>query len=351
MNGDLISIIVPIYKVELYLEKCLESILNQTYKNIEIILVDDESPDNCGVICDRYKEIDERIRVIHKKNGGLSDARNAGLKISKGKYILFVDSDDYLQIDLLENVYKYIVANDLDLVCFNYSTVNENYEKGESCILDIEDRIYSLNSDIEFKKYLIKNIYSYKDGVEAWNKLYKASIIKDNELKFTYNNEIFAEDLLFNLSYLIHVKSVGTISNSYYNYLLRESSIMGQPKKDLFIRYKTLFLRLEEYWNKYNRDTKSLISLGYFIWLISTIKIKLNEDIERKMLLNEFKQVSESEFFIKKRNEILLFKSVKQYIKFNPKKLKHAALIYTIALLCFIKQENLVVNIIDRYIK
>lgn len=96
-ENPLISVIVPIYKVEKYLQKCVQSIINQTYKNLEIILVDDGSPDNCGIICDKLAERDDRIRVIHKKNGGLSSARNAGIEIANGEYIGFVDSDDYIE--------------------------------------------------------------------------------------------------------------------------------------------------------------------------------------------------------------------------------------------------------------
>lgn len=102
----LISIIVPIYNVELYLEKCIESIINQTYKNLEIILVDDGSTDSCGKICDEYAKKDNRIKVIHKINGGLSDARNKGMEIAKGKYIGFVDGDDYVASDMYETLYK-----------------------------------------------------------------------------------------------------------------------------------------------------------------------------------------------------------------------------------------------------
>ena len=110
----LISIIVPIYNVELYLEKCIESIINQTYKNLEIILVDDGSTDSCGKICDEYAKKDNRIKVIHKINGGLSDARNKGMEIAKGKYIGFVDGDDYVASDMYETLYKFSVKNSLD---------------------------------------------------------------------------------------------------------------------------------------------------------------------------------------------------------------------------------------------
>ena len=105
---DLITVVVPVYKVEKYIDRCVTSIINQSYKNLEIILVDDGSPDNCGKICDDYARKDERIKVIHKENGGLSDARNAGINIAKGKYITFIDSDDYIKYDYVEFLYNNI---------------------------------------------------------------------------------------------------------------------------------------------------------------------------------------------------------------------------------------------------
>ena len=101
-RGDLITIVIPVYKVEKYLEKSINSVINQTYQNLEIILVDDGSPDNCPQICEKYAKKDNRIKVIHKENGGLSDARNAGIDIAKGKYITFIDSDDYVTDDYVE---------------------------------------------------------------------------------------------------------------------------------------------------------------------------------------------------------------------------------------------------------
>ena len=108
MLQPLISVIVPCYNVEEYLPKCIESILNQTYRNLEILLVDDGSPDNCGRICDEYAAKDSRIRIIHKKNGGLSDARNAALDVMTGEYVTFIDSDDYVSDDYVEYLYKII---------------------------------------------------------------------------------------------------------------------------------------------------------------------------------------------------------------------------------------------------
>ena len=114
-NNPKISVIVPVYKVEKYLDKCVESIVNQTYKNLEIILVDDGSPDNCPAMCDEWAEKDERIRVIHKENGGLADARNAGMDIATGDYIGFVDSDDWIEPNMYEVLLKNALKYDADI--------------------------------------------------------------------------------------------------------------------------------------------------------------------------------------------------------------------------------------------
>ena len=112
----LISVIVPIYNVEKYLDRCVDSIINQTYKNLEIILVDDGSPDNCPQMCDDYAKKDSRIKVVHKENGGLSDARNVGMEVATGEYVSFIDSDDYISLDFYETLLETIVDNDSDIV-------------------------------------------------------------------------------------------------------------------------------------------------------------------------------------------------------------------------------------------
>lgn len=130
MSKDpLISVIVPVYHVEKYLTKCVDSICSQTYDNLEIILVDDGGDDMCPSICDEYKKIDSRIKVIHKKNGGLSDARNAGLDIATGQYLYFVDSDDYIDDHTIEFLYASIVANGSDIAVCEYVRVSEDGEK------------------------------------------------------------------------------------------------------------------------------------------------------------------------------------------------------------------------------
>lgn len=341
MNNKLVSVIVPIYNVEKYLARCIESIIRQTYTNIEIILVNDGSTDNCGEICKHYAHKDKRIKIVEKKNGGLSDARNAGLKIATGEYVIFVDSDDYIEEELISDTYSKIVENDADICYFNYNQVDEQGNLIEKNILNFEDELLLIEEG-KTDEYLVTCFFTYKHGIEAWDKMYKMKIIRDNGLTFTYNHEIFAEDLLFNLCYLIHVRRIVALNISYYNYVIRSDSIMGLPKKDLFKRYLELFTRLELYWNDNNSNMNDLISLGYFIWLITTFKIRFNENVKLRNISREFKSISGTKKFKKMRNDILSRKILIKYIKLCPQKRKHAVLLYIIALLCFFRCEYLV---------
>lgn len=130
---ELVSIVVPVYKVEQYLDQCVQSIRNQTWKELEIILVDDGSPDQCGEMCEGYKAQDQRIVVIHKPNGGLGDARNEGAKAARGKYLLFVDSDDHIAEDLVEKTIKAARETDSDIVLFDYYYVENGKTERRSC--------------------------------------------------------------------------------------------------------------------------------------------------------------------------------------------------------------------------
>ena len=165
MKNDLISIIIPVYKVEKYLEKCIESVLKQTYTNLQIILVDDGSPDNCGKICDEYAKKDSRIEVIHKINGGLSDARNVGINRANGRYIGFVDSDDYIKEDMYEKLINLIKEYNADVSICNLYDVFD----GKEYVRNKDNGIHEYSRIDILKEILLdKNIQSY-----AWNKLYK----------------------------------------------------------------------------------------------------------------------------------------------------------------------------------
>lgn len=168
----LISVIVPIYKVESYLNRCIDSIINQTYKNLEIILVDDGSPDRCGEICDNYAKLDSRIRVIHKINGGLSSARNAGLKIAKGDYIGFVDSDDYIKTDMYENLINACIMNECHVSGVRYERRYQNGLKEDSLTVITDN---SLKSSEEYFRELLLHV----GDVSVCTKLFEKSILEN----------------------------------------------------------------------------------------------------------------------------------------------------------------------------
>ncbi len=227
--NEKVSVIIPIYKVEQYIRRCIDSVLAQTYHNLEIILVDDGSPDNCPLICDEYAKLDQRIKVIHKPNGGLSDARNAGLKIFTGDYVYFFDGDDYIENNLIEIALQNAVTTSADLVIFNYYRVDEydnllstsNFRIG---IYEIED-----HNRVD---YIVNTLAKYTVGWEAWNRLYKADIIREHHLFFWDNRIIFAEDFGFSLNFALHVKRISCISDVLYYYLIRENSIMSTAVKE-----------------------------------------------------------------------------------------------------------------------
>lgn len=219
MKKPIISIIVPIYKVEKYLEHCVNSILNQTVKDIEVILVDDGSPDNCGAICDELAKIDNRIRVIHKPNGGLSDARNAGIDIAEGKYIGLVDSDDYIAPTMYEKLLKALEENDADAsMCYACNIYDDDMEFvackiGEVEVFDGED--------------ILDALFSKKLNNFAWNKLYKRELF--NNIRYPFGK--IYEDLFTTYKIFGNCKRVALDSSQMYYYRIRRDSIMGKARK------------------------------------------------------------------------------------------------------------------------
>ena len=182
----LISVIIPIYDVQGYIRKCIDSVIKQTYKNIEIILVDDGSPDNCGLICDEYAKKYERIIVIHKKNGGLSSARNAGLDICKGEYVTFIDSDDYVHERYIEELTYMLENNKVDI------SIANRYEVEDECVE--KNTYYSGIQKIMNSEELLMEFFNNRIPHEAWGKLYKKELF--NNCKYEDGLRIF-EDLKF----------------------------------------------------------------------------------------------------------------------------------------------------------
>lgn len=217
--NSLVSIIVPVYKVERYLRKCVESIQNQTYKTIEIILVDDGSPDNCGKICDELANGDKRIKVIHQDNGGLATARNSGLAHAlngglapQKHYVMFADSDDTIDSRMVGTLVEMLESGDYDMSICGHRIVKE----GEALLeCEIENN-RPLN-----KEELWSEVFGHLNNA-AWNKLYKAELIGD--LRFPVGI-IHGEDLIFNIQYITRCNNAILTKTQFYNYLKRSDSI------------------------------------------------------------------------------------------------------------------------------
>ena len=220
--GKKVSVIVPIFKVEQYLEECLNSLINQSYRNIEIILVDDGSPDSCAEICNRYAATDGRILVIHKENGGLSDARNAGLDKASGEYVLFIDSDDYVADDMVKKLYALAENNSADIAVCYFQRV---YEDGYREAIVEPTKIKELYNP----KDLLKELYTTRNSpiaFVAWNKLYKRSLFMEHDIRYPKGK--YHEDTFITYRLLYHATSVAVVKEPLYFYRIRGGSIMTE---------------------------------------------------------------------------------------------------------------------------
>lgn len=251
-----VSIIVPIYNVEKHLPRCVESLINQTLKNIEIILVDDESPDNCAVLCDKYAENDCRIKVVHKKNEGLGYARNSGLSVATGEYVAFVDSDDYVDIDAFEKLYDVAKKENVDIVW-----ADKYNEKSNGDIMNkldyspIRPGKYQKEEVLEGLLYPQFGMLPHEGGnkyvsCSSCTNLYKMSVIRNNQIWFDSERECISEDMFFNLKFLINAQSAYVIHYKYYHYVVNDKSLTHVYRADRFdkeiIFYKECINRLEK---------------------------------------------------------------------------------------------------------
>ena len=214
-----ISVIVPVYNVEKYLDRCVESIVNQTYKNLEIILVDDGSSDNCPQLCDEWTQRDERIKAVHKQNGGLADARNAGLEIAAGDYVGFIDADDYIDLDMFECLIGCAVEKDADISGCFYRKIGSNYvdELGSDYTVKVFD------SDEYLCEYYRKNVLYFS----CCNKIYRRELVGDT--RFSPEAGL-CEDGCFNYEVSKKAKTVVMLNKPMYNYILRDTSLTNNKK-------------------------------------------------------------------------------------------------------------------------
>lgn len=281
MSEPLISVIVPVYNVEKYLDRCVKSIVEQTYQNIEILLMDDASPDNCGKICDKWAEKDSRIRVYHLPHGGISATRNAGLKESRGEYISFVDSDDYICSDMICSAYSNMKKYDANMVIFDF--LNFYGETAEN----ITER--NKNVGIISQEQVLYKMYGKRADIIylAWNKLYKRNLfdgIRYPEGRI-YEDNAVAHKLIEKCSVIVYDE------NQYYMRQMRADSIMGKSNNSFKPQNMQILYAMKErcelYRNLDNRAIVAMVYAQYFHTLIdsayNTVYVLKSNDICNKL--------------------------------------------------------------------
>ncbi len=254
-----VSVIVPVYKVEPFLHCCVDSVLSQTFSDFELILVDDGSPDSCGAICDEYAAQDSRVRVVHKQNGGVSEARNTGLNLAVGEYISFLDSDDYMQPELLQTAVE-TMDTGLDLVVFRYCRFCEG-EMPQAVPFE-KYGLIQLTEEAERADFIVKDLLTYQVGWEVWNRVFRRDLIQAYGLRFPDQGMAFtgfAEDLYFNLCYCAHVRKLIVLDKCLYNYRIHSGSVMHQnEKKRNLNRFNELSKAVLQYYQQFD-DCQMLV--------------------------------------------------------------------------------------------
>ena len=296
-----ISVIVPIYAVVEYLDECVESLLRQSYKNLEIILVDDGSPDNCGFMCDSYAAEYLQIKVIHKENGGLSDARNAGLKASTAEYVLFVDSDDFLEPTMIETLYVNLINYNADIsVC----GINKAYSDGRRVPNQGKEDVVLLD-----KFQATKNLYTFDSyGVGVWNKLFKRELL----LIEGFPVGKLSEDYFVMFKYFMAAQNVVDDSTPLYNYRQREQSITKKKRTNI-----GMYEGIEKYY-KFTRDVPELEDSGTHAIVFGSLatynNIMKNKDYTelvpdlKKTISENYKQAMRYESCSNRKLQLFIFK-------------------------------------------
>lgn len=298
MINSKISIIVPVYNVERYLRKCLDSLINQTYKNIEIICVNDGSTDNSLDILNEYANKDKRIIVVNKKNGGISDARNVGISKVSGEYMMFVDSDDWVDLETCEKSLDAMNKYSVDVVLYSYVREFDNKSLpkiifNEDCYFNIDDtrnklyrRLFGLYGEE------LKQPENADAIVTVWGKLYKSKLIIDNDIKFIDVKTVGScEDGLFNIEVFHYVKTTYFINKTYYHYRKENISFTSLYRNDLSKRWNNLYDAMDYQINKNNLDT--------------SFKDALNNRIALNMIGLGLNTLANPVSFFKRRKELM----------------------------------------------
>jgi len=313
---EVVSVVIPIYKAEKYLQRCLDSVLKQTYTEVEIILVDDGSPDSCPFICDNYKERDHRIKVIHCDNSGQSVARNKGIELASGKYIFFVDADDVLAEDAIERLLAIAEKGEYDIVSGNYFRV-----EGE---IIISSNLYSSGEINKYGSKEMKKRYNlYKTSSSfgyVWAKLYRTSFLNEHGVRFDTAKKVFMEDSLFNLKAFSFYPKYYVLDEPIYYYNIYESSTSNK-KEDVTERVLNMIQDYESFLiaeNKYEENIDLFAPLGARVFCWAIIKKIHSEGVSFKGIRNtiiEFSNCDAIRRLFSQRNAIRVLTKLPKFLE------------------------------------
>lgn len=289
-----VSVIVPVYNVEKYIDRCMETLLNQKLTDIEIILVNDGSPDNSPAICDQYAEKDRRVKVVHKANGGLGYARNSGIEIATGEYIAFVDSDDYVDTSMYKKLYEVANNNNSDVVFCGF---NRELKRGKFFpVLECKELV-KYEGDEEIGKLLLDFIASKpkypverKYAMSVWHSIYKLDIIKENNIRFVSEREYASEDLPFQIDFFKKANKINFIPDVFYYYCYNDSSLTKTFVQDKYFRFKRHYFLIRE--KASDLDPYFFRANRYIIGAIRIHILRLvNSSLKRKEKLKFIKDI------------------------------------------------------------
>lgn len=290
----LVSIIVPVYNVEPFLNRCIKSLVNQTLQNIEIVLMDDGSPDNCPALCDEWTEKDGRIKVVHKKNEGLGMACNSGLEVATGEYVAFCDSDDFVDRDMYETLYHVATEHQADAVYSGIKTVNQNGEVKPMNEYVVPEIVNSQSGIHHFVMDMVASEPSCTQErrcpMSAKVVLYRKKVIDDNKLRFVSERVLICEDLIWNMDFLCHSKCIVKLPQTFYYYYNNTASLSKQTRTDRFPFFKTLREELFRRGKRYSlpptyKERVNRMFIGYCRFYIGQIcNSNLSCPVQRKLV-------------------------------------------------------------------
>lgn len=302
----MVTVVVPVYKTEKYLDRCMESLINQTYRNLEIILVDDGSPDSCPQKCEDWKKEDSRIKVIHKTNAGLGMARNTGIEHAEGEYICFCDSDDYIALDTIENAIALAKKDHSDLVLFGMNMVDANGEILRACSPSTDKTCYE---GAEILDFVLPNMIegsskvgqNFNLNMSSCACLFSMKLIADSHWRFVSEREFISEDYYSLLCLYAHVQRVSILKQGCYFYCYNNASLSRVFRPDRFERvchcYRAMLDVCEE--RQYPEKIAKCLSTQYFGNAIGALKlIVMSSDLGFTDKVKQLKEIMKSETLV-----------------------------------------------------